>query len=679
MGTSAADPRAPTRPRRWRRAYLLVAGALLVAATTAKLLAPAAGGSTFLVVLTVLWLVPGVYLSVRWAWRKLTYRVGVRLLISYFLIGLTPFALAVCIAAIAGYILVGQYGTVRLSEELGRHEARFAVAAHAALQELSARGPTAADAVLRRLLYEEGEAGLRLQWLIVDGPRAWPSAGAERLTIPSWAAGGAWRGPVVVEGTPGRAVIEREGERAVAIVMPLDAANSRTLGRDRWFSFRSVSTEKAKGGIEGFKIEIGEEGRGGGESGVWVNGKVAPPEEVEAEWLGEKPVGGTFWSRARLLWFWEMKRAKQWDAAASDDHAAIVTLVRVHVGDAIKDFFASSENLSAELGTLVRVVLWFFGSVYLIAVAFAVVMILRVTHSTARLTRGARAVARGDLDYRIKVTRHDQLGELGVAFNSMTSSVCSMLDQIAEKERMARELELAREIQESLLPPKELTTGPLVVVAYFRPAGEVGGDYFDLFPLGPGRLIATIGDVAGHGLPTGLLMAMVKSAVAALVEEGWRGGQLLARLNRLLLGQRLRQKMASFALAEVDAVRGEIAITSAGHPPAVLLATDGKLEEVLLASLPLGHRWPDPPPCQVRPFPPGSRLLLYSDGLIEARNTRGEAFGYDALRATLETVRHLTSRTMLDALLSEVDRHRGSQPLDDDLTVLVVEHLRSAT
>jgi len=315
-----------------------------------------------------------------------------------------------------------------------------------------------------------------------------------------------------------------------------------------------------------------------------------------------------------------------------------------------------------------------FGSIYLVAVGFAAVMILRVTRSTARLTRGARAVAQGDLETRIPVKRRDQLGDLAVSFNAMTESVGTMLAHVAEKERMAREMELAREIQESLLPPSELSSGPLSVWAHFRPAAEVGGDYFDLFPLAPGRLVVSIGDVAGHGLPTGLLMAMVKSAAAALIEEGYRGGELLSKLNHLLLGQSLKQRMVSFALAEVDAERREVKIASAGHQPGILLAADGGVEEVLLSSLPLGHRWPDPAPERSLPFAPGSRLLLYSDGLVEAHDDAGSPFGYERLQDVLRQYLDAGGPQVLAALLGELGRHVGGHPLADDLTVVLVEH-----
>jgi len=134
-------------------------------------------------------------------------------------------------------------------------------------------------------------------------------------------------------------------------------------------------------------------------------------------------------------------------------------------------------------------------------------MILSITRSVKRLSAGALEVERGNLDHRVPVKRRDQLGDLGRSFNHMTGSVQSMLDDVAEKERLAQELELAREIQESLLPARHLDLGRLTVRATFQPAAEVGGDYFDVFPISEDRLVVAIGDVAGHGLSTGLLMA----------------------------------------------------------------------------------------------------------------------------------------------------------------------------
>jgi sigma-B regulation protein RsbU (phosphoserine phosphatase) len=141
-----------------------------------------------------------------------------------------------------------------------------------------------------------------------------------------------------------------------------------------------------------------------------------------------------------------------------------------------------------------------------------------------------------------------------------------------------------------------------------------------------------------------------------------------------LLSQNLKQRMVSFALAEVDAERREVKIASAGHQPGVLLAADGAAEEVLLSSLPLGHRWPDPAPERTLAFAPGSRLLLYSDGLVEAHDAAGNPFGYEKLQRVLLQYRGVGGPQLLAALLADLDRHLAGHPLGDDLTIVLVEH-----
>jgi sigma-B regulation protein RsbU (phosphoserine phosphatase) len=302
------------------------------------------------------------------------------------------------------------------------------------------------------------------------------------------------------------------------------------------------------------------------------------------------------------------------------------------------------------------------------------VQIVSVARSTARLSRGTQRVEAGDLAHRIPVRRRDQLGDLAHSFNHMTASVEEMLAGVAERERLKRELELAREIQQSLLPERELRHGVLSVVTFFRPAAEVGGDYFDLFPLAEGRLLVTVGDVAGHGLSTGLLMAMVKSAAATLVAEGHRGADLLQRLNRLMLEQPREHRMVTFAAVDLDPAAGTAEVTSAGHPPAVRLSPGGEVEEVMLPALPAGTRWRRPPPTKLLPFPPGCRLVLYSDGLTEALSGTGEPFGYPRLLAFLRSAAALPSGQLLEALLAELERFTAGSPQGDDQTLLVLEH-----
>jgi sigma-B regulation protein RsbU (phosphoserine phosphatase) len=362
-----------------------------------------------------------------------------------------------------------------------------------------------------------------------------------------------------------------------------------------------------------------------------------------------------------------------WQDGSSDTRRRPVMLVKASPAGAWHDLFPTASEMGREVLTALTYLSGVFGVLYVIAIGFAALMIFSIARSTARLTRGSRQVASGNLDWRIPVRRHDQLGDLAASFNTMTASVQRMLAEVGEKERMARELELAREIQESLLPAREFTHGGLAVHALFRPAAEVGGDYFDLFPLGGRRLAIAIGDVAGHGLSTGLLMAMVKSAVAALIQQGRRGGELLVDLNRLVAQHPVRHRLVTLALIEVDEEAGTVEITNGGHPPPFVLRPGQPPEEVLLPALPLGQHWRDLPAAHRTAFPPGSRLVLYSDGLVEAAGTDGQPYGYAALEKLLARERMRPAGQLIEEILAELERFTDGAKLDDDLTILIVE------
>jgi sigma-B regulation protein RsbU (phosphoserine phosphatase) len=235
-------------------------------------------------------------------------------------------------------------------------------------------------------------------------------------------------------------------------------------------------------------------------------------------------------------------------------------------------------------------------------------------------------------------------------------------------------MELAREIQQSLLPDTHLQHAGVSVSAHFSPASEVGGDYFDIFPLSGRKVIVTVGDVAGHGVSTGLLMAMLKSAMGTLVLEGYSGVELLERVNRLLLQQSVKHRMATLVIAAVDAEAELAEVTSCGHPPVLFVSPSGEVEEVLLSSLPLGTRLPVEPAWRRLAFPPGSKLLLYSDGLIEAANAAGMALGPDGLQRIVQASSERSAPELVTAVLEGLVAHLDGSPLTDDLTVLVIEH-----
>ncbi|MFZ5785083.1 MAG: SpoIIE family protein phosphatase [Acidobacteriota bacterium] len=680
MPTMPGLTRAPEgdRSRRLVRKLALTA-AIAAAWGLAQWLAPESTFASATGILLVIWLVLLGVSAARWLWRKLTYRVSVRLLLSYLLIGLVPFPLLGVLGYLAGYMLAGQYTAVRAGELIERTSAGLAERAGVAAGRIAERRSPLAGV----LADDIGEApeNLNVEWLLGDGRGEWRTPGVERVKIPGWVGPEGWRGAVLIDGTPWLAGVARRGDAVAVVLARLDAVNAAHLEAGEWFALRFTGardtkpeSDAAKAGPEDGRTKVRIGVSTPGEGGVNISSDEADESQIEKGWLNAGvSTGGNLLRRQKVVWFHVQPVARDWESGGNLQGQYVMALVRTTLGAAWDDLMGGQEKISSTLGAALAITASVFGTVYLIAVSFAVVMIVSVARATSRLTRGAREVAGGNLGWRIPVKRRDQLGDLAVSFNAMTDAVRGMLAEVAEKERLARELELAREIQESLLPPRDFRHAGLSVHAVFRPAAEVGGDYFDLFPVAERRLVIAAGDVAGHGLSTGLLMAMVKSAVAALIQEGHRGVELLERLNTLLLGQELRHRMVTLALIDVDQAAGTVQVSNGGHPPVYVIAPDGAVEEVLAAALPLGHRWPRPPATISAAFPAGSRLVIYSDGLVEALDPTGEQLGYDALRRWLERHWTMPAAELLAALLAELDRHTGGAPLADDLTVLVVE------
>ena len=614
-----------------------------------------------------------VFLSLRWLWRKATYRVGARLFWSYLLIGLVPFALVALLSSAALYMLVGQYASVRFGETLERCDAALARLGEEAAKALDERGPAAAAELLAAAQRTPPEPLPRLGWVIADGERqrSSPDLG---LSAPLWTAEGAWSGALRTDGRVYEAFVRRSGARVVATVLPLDLDTAKRFSEMHWFEVRltdgRVSVDAAGEKGSGLSISLADGDRGAEArgtqargSGITVGGEKVSAEEVESSWRGRAEPGGGAMGKPWIVWFRLGPPLREWADGSEIAERRSVALLRTSVLAAWRDFASSKYEAGSGFLVALKLMVGFCLVLYATAVAIAAAQILTITRSTARLSRGAREVARGNLDHRIPVKRRDQLGDLAVSFNHMTDSIRGMLVEVAAKEHLARELELAREIQEGLLPLADARYGDLGVFAHFRPAAEVGGDYFDVIPAEPGRLIVAVGDVAGHGVSTGLLMAMVKSAVATLVREERSGVDLLERVNTLMLDNPRRHRTATLLLVDIDARdgAGSVRLASAGHPPAFLVAPGGMVTEALLSSLPLGHPWPDRPGEVTLPFAPGSRLVVYSDGLVEAQSAGGAALGYDGLGDFLR--RHVTlgAGELLVALLGELDRYVGAR------------------
>jgi serine phosphatase RsbU (regulator of sigma subunit) len=309
--------------------------------------------------------------------------------------------------------------------------------------------------------------------------------------------------------------------------------------------------------------------------------------------------------------------------------------------------------------------------VYVVALVIAFVLVGSIVRNVNRLTRATEAVARGDFSVRIQSRSRDQIGDLTRSFDGMAESIQKSLAAAAEKERVDSELAIARTIQHKLLPPPEARLPGLTVLAHFQPVVEIGGDYYDYVPMPDGRTAVALGDVSGHGLPTGLLVAMAKAALSTLLEAGHHGAELLGRMNELIHRSTETRHFMTLVLLAFDARTRRGLIANAGQLAPYRISA-GKVEALSLPGLPLGL-FPDRSfPAQEYAFASGDLLVFLTDGFVEAVNGEDEPFGFERLEALLAAHGPRGAAAIRDALLAAVSAHAGGRSADDDRTLLIL-------
>ncbi len=303
------------------------------------------------------------------------------------------------------------------------------------------------------------------------------------------------------------------------------------------------------------------------------------------------------------------------------------------------------------------------------------------------LVAATRRLASGDLDARAKsAAERNELDLLARAFNSMAATLQARDRElrIAEEKTRAAEVELAvtrahldiaRQIQQSLLPQDPLDVGRIRVAGRCVPAAAVGGDYFGYFPRSGDGFDSFVGDVAGHGVGAALLMAEARTTFLTERLGSSSAADTLAKLNALLYDDLDRAKMFMTACcATFDATKRELSYANAGHPPAILLRS-GETQctrinaDGVLLGIDKDARFAE---TNVK-LHGGDIVVFYTDGITERSNATGELFGADRLNELVVAHRDDTPEAMIDAVFEAVSRFAGAREHEDDLTVVVMK------
>jgi serine phosphatase RsbU (regulator of sigma subunit) len=245
--------------------------------------------------------------------------------------------------------------------------------------------------------------------------------------------------------------------------------------------------------------------------------------------------------------------------------------------------------------------------------------------------------------------------------------------ELVDKIRFRDELELARELQASLLPKVLPELPAWEISAWNRIANMVGGDVYDFVPLPDGRLAVLFGDASGHGMAAGLVMAVAHAGFRTQLETDPSPEAMIPVLNRLLCRTGGRRSFFScvYLLASPD---GSLRITVSGHPQVLKVNERGHvLERVGRGSYPLGVRAEMTWPTEALTLQPGELLLLYSDGLTEARNAAEQEFGEERLEGTLRLFAGVPAPTLVGELAATVSRFCGRVAPEDDVSIAVLK------
>lgn len=300
-----------------------------------------------------------------------------------------------------------------------------------------------------------------------------------------------------------------------------------------------------------------------------------------------------------------------------------------------------------------------------------------ITNPLKKLKEGALKISTGDFKTRVDIRTKDELGVLGQTFNRMARDLEISTEARVYKERVAKELELAVEIQNQLLPKERLELKKMDFAGGLIPASEVGGDAFDFIPSGNNKTIAYLGDVTGHGVAAGIV-----SSIANALIYGFRNNvdliEIIKNLNEVLRKKTMVNVFMTMALMLWDEEKEILSYVNAGHPPILFYdAAKRKVVEIKLPGMAVSMIDGLEKMVQQRDIKMkvNDVIVTYSDGVPEALNPRGEQYGMQRLKRIVQDAADdfYTAEAVKNAVLSDVKEFMGSSEQLDDITVVVLK------
>jgi len=318
--------------------------------------------------------------------------------------------------------------------------------------------------------------------------------------------------------------------------------------------------------------------------------------------------------------------------------------------------------------------------VYLAGIAGFMLIVSFLLRPMRKISLGIAALGEGKLDQKISVETKDEFGQIAQAFNEMTVKFRQAQSSLVEKERWQREIQLAQQIQQMLLPKESPELEGYDVGTLYRAAKDVGGDYYDFVWVDDHALGIVVADVSGKGIGGSLVMSMIRTALRLEARGNKSAGNVLARVNSFITEDMRRGMFVTIFYVILDPLNRQITYASAGHNPMILYRGEEHRTYFLKPrGLPVGINLQD------RSFftyvlsreriklKKGDMLVIYTDGITEAMNPRREQYGEERFLQLIKNYGHLEAKSFVQKVNEEIVRFTEGALQNDDVTLVVIK------
>jgi serine phosphatase RsbU (regulator of sigma subunit)/anti-sigma regulatory factor (Ser/Thr protein kinase) len=309
-----------------------------------------------------------------------------------------------------------------------------------------------------------------------------------------------------------------------------------------------------------------------------------------------------------------------------------------------------------------------------------------ITKPIQALREGVVAIGDGRLEHRIEIDGEDEFAQIAKAFNDMAGKFKGAQESLIETEKMQKEIAVAKEIQQTLLPKEIPDTEGFDIASLYRSAKEVGGDYYDIMKVGINLLGVIVADVSGKGVPGSLVMTITRTVMRLTAIQNKSAKSVLTKVNNFVKEDMKKGMFVTAFYLVLDSVTREINFASAGHDPLILFrAKEDKCYYVKPKGFPLGISLPDEglfKKIMVEErvkLQKDDMICVYTDGIVEAMNGKREIFGEKRFMDCIRRNGRLTSAEFIEKLNQEIKDFTQGYPQNDDITIVVIKEQRTDT